>query len=268
MSRTNRCPFDISAICRETFIRHVEYHAALSSTNTTALELLEPLLNISPAVVLTAAQTNGRGRKGNAWWSSPGALTFSIVLDPSPVRLSLEQRPLLSLVTGLAVRDAVAEHLADHDVTIKWPNDVMVDQHKISGILAEQHTVAARQGLIIGIGVNVNNSLRDAPAEVRQRATSMFDLHQHSFDLTAVLIRILRQLDLRIQQLGKQTMSLLAEANHRHLLNGKHVTIQVADNTVYGYCLGIDDSGSLVVRAADQIHRISSGIVLNWSCSE
>lgn len=265
MSRTNRCPFDIAAVCRETFIRHVEYHAALSSTNTTALELLEPLLNIGPAVVLTASQTNGRGRKGNSWWSSPGALTFSIVLDPAPVRLSVEQRPLLSLVTGLAVRDAVAEHLPDHVVKIKWPNDVMVDQHKISGILAEQHSIAARQGLIIGIGVNVNNSLRDAPVDVRQRATSMFDLHHHSFDLTAVLIGILRQLDLRIQQLGQQTMSLLAEANHRHLLSGKHVSIQVADNVIAGECLGIDDGGSLVIRDADQIHRISSGIVLNWN---
>lgn len=265
MQHASTFPFDLPAITRATFVRHVEFHPVLASTNTTAVELLEPLLNSSPAVVLTSQQTAGRGRKGNAWWSTAGALTFSLVLDPAQLQLSAELRPLLSLAAGLAVRDVMSQLLPERDVVIKWPNDVLVGRHKICGILAEQQSTGDRQGLIIGIGVNVNNSLAGAPPEIRQRATSLFDLQQYSCDLTDVLLRVLQQLERRIQQLPQQRMVLLAEANHCHLLAGRHVSVQVAEQTVSGHCLGIDDHGQLVLRDGSQIQRLPSGVVLHWS---
>lgn len=72
-ARSLQCTFDLERIVADTDVRYIEYHDTLKSTNTTAVELLGPLLDNAPAVVLTPKQTAGRGRKGNPWWSSGGA---------------------------------------------------------------------------------------------------------------------------------------------------------------------------------------------------
>ena len=265
----NRIPLtslvDSSAIVRETFIRHVEFHPRLESTNLTALQLLAPLIQSGPSLVLTAEQTAGRGRKGNIWWSSAGALTFSVVINPAMLRLPHERRPLISLISGLAARDAVSSFLPGQRVQIKWPNDVYISQQKLCGILAEQHPVPeGGHGLIIGIGINVNNSLEEAPADIRQRAVSMFDLNHHSFDLTAVLIAVLQQLERRSNQLVTHPMQLLAEANSCHLLNQRQITVTQNETLLTGQCAGIDDEGNLVLVQPDQVLRLSSGVVTAW----
>ncbi|MEZ6124589.1 MAG: hypothetical protein R3C49_15630 [Planctomycetaceae bacterium] len=79
---------------------------------------------------------------------------------------------LVSLATGIAVRDVLAELTGGRPVDIKWPNDVLVNDRKICGILTQQSTLSGRIGLIIGVGINVNNSLSTAPDDIRQRATS------------------------------------------------------------------------------------------------
>ena len=127
--------------------------------STTAFELLHPLLEVSPSLVLTCEQTAGRGRKGNAWWSSTGALTFTLVVNADELPMSSERRPMISLATGLAVRDALQTHLPEQEFSLKWPNDVFTGEQKICGILVEQHSIADRQAVLIGIGINVNNSL-------------------------------------------------------------------------------------------------------------
>jgi BirA family transcriptional regulator, biotin operon repressor / biotin---[acetyl-CoA-carboxylase] ligase len=264
MNRSVPCPFDISRIVNETSVRHVEYHATLPSTSTTAFELLQPLMQVSPSVVLTSEQTAGRGRKGNAWWSTAGALTFTLVINSDELPMTSERRPMISLAAGLAVRDALQAHAPDHEFLLKWPNDVYTGEQKICGILVEQHSIAERQAVLIGIGVNVNNSLRDAPTDVAQRATSLFDLEGHSLELTSVLISILQRLDFRIGQLSTQPRMALSEANRHNLLTGRTVTLQLADQTVTGTCIGIDEEGQLVLQSETALHRCSSGIVLRW----
>ena len=264
MTRTNTSSFDIARILTETNVRHVEYHARLASTNATALELLGPLLEDSPSLVLTGEQTSGRGRTGNLWWSSAGALTISMVVDASEIPLTAERRPMVSLAAGLAVRDALSGFLPEHEFVLKWPNDVLTGSQKICGILVEQHSIDQRQGVIIGIGVNVNNSLRGAPTDVAQRATSLFDLEGRSFDLTSVLIAILRKLDHRIGQLSTQPRLALSEANRHNVLTGRTVTLKLGETELSGHCVGIDEEGHLVLQTDHGIRRCSSGIVLRW----
>lgn len=264
MNRSVSCPFDLSRLINETSLRHVEYHPTLPSTSTTAFELLQPLLDVSPAVVLTCEQTAGRGRKGNSWWSSTGALTFTLVVRADELPMTAERRPMISLAAGLAVRDALQTHAPEHDFFLKWPNDVFTGEQKICGILVEQHSLGDRQAVLIGIGVNVNNSLRDAPIEVSQRATSLFDLVGQSVELTAVLITILQRLDFRISQLSTQPRMALSEANRHNILTGRTVTLQMADQTLTGTCIGIDDEGQLVLQSENTLHRCSSGVVQRW----
>ncbi|MEJ7591510.1 MAG: biotin--[acetyl-CoA-carboxylase] ligase [Planctomycetaceae bacterium] len=263
-SRSPQCPFDLERIVVDTDVCYIEYHDTLASTNTTAVELLGPLLDNAPALVLTSKQTAGRGRKGNSWWSSGGALTFSWVADAAHLPVTVERRPMVSLAAGLAVRDALLTMMSDCPFVLKWPNDVLIGDRKLCGILVEQHSVAQRQAIIIGIGVNVNNSLCDAPAEIAQRATSLFDLKGRSFELSAILIAILQRLSYRINQLMTQPRLALAEMNHHNVLTGRIVTLRTGDATMTGLCVGVDDEGQLVLQTERQLHRCASGIVVKW----
>jgi BirA family biotin operon repressor/biotin-[acetyl-CoA-carboxylase] ligase len=263
-SRSQHGTFNLDRILSETDVRHVEYHDTLPSTNTTALELLGPLLDNTPALVLTTNQSSGRGRKGNVWWSSNGALTFTLVVDATQLPVTVERRPMISLAAGLAVRDALVSLLPHCPFVLKWPNDVLLSNRKVCGILVEQHSLEERQAVIIGIGVNVNNSLRDAPPEVSQRAVSLFDLEGHSLDLNAVLILILQSLSLRIHQLTIQPRLALAETNRYNVLTGRVVTLQIGETSITGVCVGVDDEGRLVLQSETELHRCSSGIVTDW----
>lgn len=256
--------FDLDRIKADTDVCHIEYHDSLPSTNLTAAELLGPLLDNTPALVLTSKQSAGRGRKGNSWWSSGGALTFSWVVDAAHLPVPVERRPMVSLAAGLAVRDALIELLPTCPFVLKWPNDVLIGGRKVCGILVEQHSVERRQGVIIGIGVNVNNSLREAPTEISQRATSLFDLEGHSFDLSAVLITILNRLSFRITQLTTQPRLALAETNRHNVLTGRVVTLKMGESLITGMCIGVDDEGQLVLQTERQVHRFASGIVVQW----
>jgi BirA family biotin operon repressor/biotin-[acetyl-CoA-carboxylase] ligase len=264
MRQSQSCPFDLHRLLRDTSLQHVEYHPSLTSTNTLAAELLEPLIARSPALVLAAEQTAGRGRRGNQWWSAAGSLTFSLVLRSLDLPLPPERRPMVAIAAGLAVRDVLASLAADLEFSLKWPNDVLTNSRKICGILVEQHGNADQQGLIIGIGVNVNNSLADAPADVSQRATSLSDLQGQPFDLTDVLIRILLQLDARISQLVSQPRLALSEANHHNILNGRVVSIQTGDSRISGTCAGIDEDGQLVLQTLTGLVRCPTGVVCEW----
>lgn len=264
MPQPANTPFDLSRIQSATSLRHIEYHDSLPSTNTTAIELLPELARCSPALVLTRQQSAGRGRAGNTWWSCSGALTCSLVVDASELPLSAERRPLVSIATGLAVRDALTSIAAGVSFSIKWPNDVLADSRKISGILVEQHVADHRAVVVIGMGINVNNSVRDAPADIAHRATSLFDLTGRTSDLSAILIDLLNRLDDRTAQFSRQPRLALAEANRQHVLTGRTVTVSIGEDRVTGVCIGIDEDGQLTLQTDAGIRRCASGVVSSW----
>jgi biotin-(acetyl-CoA carboxylase) ligase len=86
-----------------------------------------------------------------------------------------------------------------------------------------------------------------------------------AFKMLNGVVTALQHLERRISQLSRQLISLLAEANHCHMLAGRHVTVRVGDAEVSGLCLGIDDAGNLVLRGNAQIHRLPSGVVQRWT---
>lgn len=256
--------FDLPRLLRETSLQHIEYHPTLESTSTLAAELLEPLLNCAPALVLTEQQTAGRGRKGNAWWSAPGALAFTLVLRGDELPLPAARRPLLAICAGLAVRNALAAFAPAAPLSVKWPNDVLSGSRKICGILVEQQGPAARPGVLLGIGINVNNSTADAPPEVAARAASLSDLRGGPGDLTEVLLRVLQELDSTIAELARRPAGLLSEVNRHSLLNGRHVTVRSGETDISGLCHGIDEDGCLVLQHSSGITRCTTGIVQQW----
>ncbi len=260
--------FDTGRITRETYVRHVEYHETLDSTNKLATELLESLTPLCPALVLTANQTAGQGRGTNQWWAMSGALTFTLVLDVDDLRLSAEQLPLIPLVTGLAVQRTVAGLVADRKVYIKGPNDVLIGEQKLCGILTKHYRTGDRSTLIIGVGVNTNNSLTAAPDDVKRRAVSLFDVTSQSYDLTDILVSLLKQFEQTTNDLRDRTRMFLAELNARNILQGRHITIEGAESLHSGDCLGIDEDGAILLTNSQGVDRVYAGTVLNWSVDE
>lgn len=256
--------FEPAEIVRGTCINHVEYHETLDSTNTLAVELLDDLLPLAPSLVLTADQTAGRGRGSNQWWASAGALTFSLVLDVNHLSLPGDRLSLVSLAVGLGVRNAISASVPDRGVCVKWPNDVLIGQHKVCGILVEQHSAQHGTALIIGVGLNVNNSLAAAPTDVRQRAASIFDLTAETKDLNQLLIVLVRHLEKGISQLQNRQMEMFAELNSVSCLNGREVSVQLGEELIAGFCRGVDSDGCLLLEGDGHLHRLNAGTVVEW----
>ncbi|MGD9628695.1 MAG: biotin--[acetyl-CoA-carboxylase] ligase [Pyrinomonadaceae bacterium] len=143
----------------------------IDSTNTEALK--QARLGADEGVCIVARQqTAGRGRHGRTWVSKPDAgLYFSIVLRP---KIETQNLPLITLMTGVAVHDTLEEFGIDSD--LKWVNDLLVNDKKIGGILAETTDTPNGLAAIVGIGINLKSS--NFPPEIAETATSIEELQK------------------------------------------------------------------------------------------
>lgn len=265
-----------------TFVRHVEIHDSLGSTNDRAAELARDTTVELPALVTARHQAAGRGRGTHKWWSTDGALTFSLLLDPSTFGIAQRNWPQLSLTTAVAICDAIQSQLVPyslqsgannpqseiHDpksprVGIKWPNDVLLDGRKIAGILIESPGGAApaKDRLTIGIGVNVNNSWHDAPAEVLTNGIALCDVTGRTHDLQWLLLKIVDSIENRIDELNNHPSALSKDWQQLNLLAGQRVTVEATDRRIDGVCQELSDDGALILSEPGGVHRIYSGSV-------
>jgi BirA family biotin operon repressor/biotin-[acetyl-CoA-carboxylase] ligase len=140
------------------------------------------------ATAVSDEQTEGRGRLGRSWVAPAGtSVLCSIVLRPS---VPAERLPELSLVAGRACAAAIAS-VAGLEPELKFPNDVLIERRKVAGILAE-----AREGtVVLGIGINVNQTPEELPTEVATPATSLLVETGRTFDRAVLLAALLAQLE-------------------------------------------------------------------------
>lgn len=256
-------PLDLDRIRSSSLVRQVEFHAEIGSTNDRALELARETKLDCPFLILAARQTAGRGRGANRWWSGTGALMFTLILDARETGLPPERWPQIALAAGGAVCEAMQHAIPNVDARVKWPNDVYLDGKKAAGILVEVPSDAAGR-LLVGIGLNVNNSLAAAPAELRQTATSMMDAAQRTFDLTDVLIGVLSSFSDWRRKLVDDAATFFEKWRARCLLTGKRVDIRDGSRQITGMCRGIDDGGRLFVATSAGIERLLSGTVVSF----
>ncbi|MBT4865607.1 MAG: biotin--[acetyl-CoA-carboxylase] ligase [Planctomycetaceae bacterium] len=252
--------FDFDRIVAETFVRKVEFHQTLGSTNDRGLELTERPDCECPVVVLAESQTQGRGRGENQWWSAEGSLTFSLVVDCDRFSLTPENRPKASLTVGLAMCETLSELLSDVHIGLKWPNDVFLNGRKTCGILIETRAAPANR-LVIGVGLNVNNSLSAAPDAIREIATSLIDVAGQSFALPDVLIRLIGQIELNLHRLSVPRDDLRTRWRRFCVLRGQTVILDVNNRQVVGECQGVDRDGALLLKTGSGTKRFFSGII-------
>lgn len=250
----------LERIGRETGLRGVEFHRELASTNDRALELCRNPELVTPQLVLAERQTAGRGRGLNRWWSAAGALTFSLVLERPAGEPDFVP---ISMTAGLAACDALGQlgWPSSPRPGLKWPNDVLLGGKKLCGILVEVPSHGERR-VVVGVGLNVNNSLRQAPADLRARATSLIDEAGRPFELRDVLQCMLSRLLERWDMFFGRETSLQREWSLVCSLTGTPVDVETSKGVRSGLCLGIDRDGALLLKTPNGTERIISGAVL------
>ncbi|MEE3234281.1 MAG: biotin--[acetyl-CoA-carboxylase] ligase [Candidatus Latescibacterota bacterium] len=219
-----------------------EWHTELASTNSTLAAISQkPLFATDGYVIAAHSQTSGRGRLGRTWCSQPGRdLTFSFLL-----RGKVSFRHVVSL--PMAVSLAVAEFVQKYgvDATTKWPNDLLVEGHKICGILAERIT---KDDIVVGVGLNVNMDSHSAQL-IPCQATSMFIETGVTYEVKQILNELLPCLGLWIDRWRLDGFLSVREPwTNRCLHMGKHVSVGEGAEKKEGLAISLGDAGQLLLR--------------------
>lgn len=222
--------------------KNLVYVPECHSTNTLASALCQKSPVAEGTVVITDHQTKGRGQRGNEWVSGAGVnLTFSVVLKPS---LPVAEQFSLTIVTSLALHDLLA-HFGLPGVKIKWPNDILVNEKKICGILIENSVSGNKiQHSIAGIGLNVNQE--SFPVAT---ATSLALQAGKKYVLEDVLHELLGKLEARYLMLRAGRKDVL-KADYLKVLyrRGERHQFITDEGTQEGMIMDVTDSGQLVVE--------------------
>ncbi|MCA9042551.1 MAG: biotin--[acetyl-CoA-carboxylase] ligase, partial [Planctomycetaceae bacterium] len=196
----------------------------------------------------------------NQWWAQPGCLTFSLILAATEFERT-KHLPLISLATGWAIADLLEDYAPGEIVQLKWPNDVYMGGRKICGILTE---MPSPEVVIVGIGLNVNNSFYTATEQLKERATSLFDQVGDEYPLTIILIDLLKQLETSLSNLSQGELAFIANWPSRCLLMGRTITHAAGERQTTGLCQGIDQTGALLLQTEQGQKRLIGGTISSF----
>jgi len=197
-------------------------------------------------VIVADRQTGGRGRMERRWVSDSGGLYFTIVLRPS---IPLVEASLVNLAAAVEMADLLRSSY-DVPATLKWPNDILVDDMKICGILSRMETEGGQIGyLLVGMGLNVNN----AAEQKEPVAVSMYTLLGRTVPRREILVAYLDRFENRIEQFDPQ--AVVADWKAANMTLGREVTVKTLKETVQGVATDIDPMGGLVLQLSDGTRR-------------
>ena len=232
----------------------------LKTVDSTNDEAKRMAANGAPSGLIIAAenQTGGKGRLGRSWCSDSGGLYFTLLLRPELPPADIAG---ITLSAGYAVCLAIREYTG-LDALIKWPNDVIIGNRKVCGILTEMAAQSDRiDYVVIGIGINVNHS--EFPGEIKNKATSLFIETGERIDRNKLFRLVIEKLD---KVLGSFLFSLSAEdmEGFKDLCAtmGRRVTLERSGVTISGEAVDITSSGELVIKDDNgKEYNINSGEV-------
>ncbi len=234
----------------------IESAAEVESTNSTLLQAAQE--GAPEGTVLVADhQTAGRGRQGRKWIDRPRAdLLVSLILRP---QIAAEDAGLLSLLPAVAAARALAE-LTGEAFHTKWPNDVMADDAKVGGALAEANLEAPY--VVLGVGSNLLGEASSLPEKLIQPATTVQDATGAALKREDVLCALLQHIEQYYGLGGKLAGDKLLELYRSlEITIGRQVTVDRAGERISGRVQGVDDHGHLLVEVGDRVMTFSSGDV-------
>ncbi len=238
------------------------YLPVVDSTNVLAMQLAHQRLD-EGVVVLTDSQTAGKGRLGRQWVDVSGCnVLASTLLRP------FFPPHFLLMISSLAVVDAIAE-TCGVSTTIKWPNDILVENRKVAGILIEtSHDQTGRSVAILGIGINVNGHIQELAEQsqpsLATTATTLETVCGHMVSRETLIAHLLRHIEMDYLALQHEYMSTssISKEQYRPISRlmrerwrsrlstlGRSIQVRQGDALVSGFAEDVDDNGELLLRS-------------------
>lgn len=240
--------------------RDIRVFQQTNSTNDVADRLARDGVNEGVAV-FAETQTKGRGRLGRKWSSPSGkGLWFSVLLRP-------DLRP--QEATRITIAGATALWRAIHQVAglradVKWPNDILINGRKVAGILTEMNAELDHvKYVILGVGLDVNQTATDFPAELRRVATSLHVETRKPVSRAELATAILRELDRDYCRVCQGAFAEVADEWEKHCTTlGQQVMINIGNRKLQGRAEALDDDGALLLRTEHgHLERVIGGDV-------
>lgn len=235
--------------------RNFIYSEEIPSTNSFLLNNLEDFNH--GTTILSEFQQEGKGRLNRPWFSNKGQnLTFSILLAKNINRYNPNH---ISLAASLAVSYAI-ENLFQLKTNLKWPNDVLINNKKVSGILLESSSQGSEiTKIVIGIGINVNQT--KFIGDFKLQPTSVkFELKKE-IQRERLLSEILNVFENLIRDPKECSKKVLNDWRDKCRMIGEPVSITIGDEKKYGIFYDLDANGFLILKSGDKIEKITSGDV-------
>jgi BirA family transcriptional regulator, biotin operon repressor / biotin---[acetyl-CoA-carboxylase] ligase len=225
----------------------IHYFPEVSSTMDIAREMARKGASHF-SVVIAGRQTNGRGRLRRTWHSTDGGLYFTLILRPSiPLQWCFRVNFAASLALCRTIR-----RLTGLNAAVKWPNDILVDGKKLSGMLSEMEAEAEMVSFItIGIGINVNND----PTGSEPNACSLRQLLGKPVSRKEILAEFLNELQTYLDKTDNDLDKTMAEWKQLTCTLGRRVSVMTPFETSTGLALDIDSIGALILELPDGSHK-------------
>ena len=254
--------------------QRIELHKRLDSTNREAVALGQAGVEHG-TLVLADAQTAGRGRMARTWFSPPGTNLYASLVIRSTVDAQRLAAWLswLPLMAALGAAEAI-EAVGSLSIGVKWPNDLLINERKVGGILCESGTATGGGPFqVVGLGINVNGAPEDFPEDLRGMATTLRHESGSYIDRNRLIAQVLQELESCLEEFLQRGRERIALAYRRRCTTiGRTVKALLADGTeCIGVAQAIDLDGSLTLvqpslkgnRAAPVVRQLRAADIVH-----
>jgi len=255
-------PYEVKRELKTNFIGHdIHYFKEVDSTNDVAKYLAEQGAE-EGTIVIAEIQNRGKGRRGKTWISPPGGVWMSIILRPE---IPPFNAPQLTLVTGVAVAETLQKE-CNLDVGIKWPNDILIGNKKVCGILTEVNASIEKVNyVVVGIGIDMNVDVPLFPPDLQKGATSLKNELDTEINGAILVQKFLLEFENIYNEFKEGKFpEILKEWRSLSKTIGNNVEVRTRGKTIHGEAVGINKEGILILELEDgTLRKIISGECLH-----
>lgn len=239
------------------------YFPELESTNIIAKVKASPRVEgiNEGTIIIAERQSAGKGRLGRRWFSPVGGIWLSIILYP---QLSPSYIPRITLMTAVAIVKAI-ERCAQIKAQIKWPNDILINEKKVGGILTEMSAeLDMINWVVVGIGINVNVDHREFPEDIQEKIISLQEFLGKEISRVRLAQILLEEFEKYYERLKRREFSsILKEWKLSSHTLGKKIKINIGEKVVSGEAINVNEEGALILKKEDgELLEIISGTII------
>ena len=234
--------------------KNIKYYNRLESTNNEARELIEDSNNHG-TIVITENQTNGKGQKNKTWEMVPGkSLVFSLILAKN---YPINHSGLICLSVSLALKESLNKR--GLDAKLKWPNDLFINGKKIGGILCETKTDNSNiKNMVIGVGVNVNESISEHDENIQKNLTTMFEVSKHPHQRELIVAEFINSFELLLNKLSAERYQIIEAWLDKCMHLNENILFLQNDKILEGVFCGLNDNGFAKIKINNKVKSYNS----------